>query len=672
MSPSDQIPTRGVSTLIASGAPGVEIKIVDTDYRVLARGTDELRLTLPEGVYMVDWMSGGQGSQKVVRLLPVPEPLIVSPDPAVGAGPAEALTAQSSAPEQAIAQTLDEMTRPSEVDYGSDLAVIIRAASPEAKTDLSAGLRLLNGDDVAMRSDGQDAAALQEETDNGYAARLYHVPAGDFRLRYVATTGETLDQTVPVMKDRRTVVFMSAGTGSVLIPDGETFQTVERQGVDPSRTVVVSVPRTALASALAEDARLAEILLHDLAVGRGSLGQAFTDALDAPDADPLLRVYAAAVILTRLDQGASPALDAPWPAEAPEQAAFAARWRARAALWLTSVLQTGAPPDVTPMLWRLQEAGEALAVKPPPLASPPMLDCAWGWAVAQSTRDPKAVPAGVSFRAAGRGTGGTAPWLTWRAASAKGGAPAAKGSKSGDLPAMVDAVASKVADIVNAIPASGSPDRRGDPLDFLSPDAKAMAVRAFEVADPQGLRTTDSAAAGARTDPVTELATLFGTPAPELQARLAQTLAELDDMIGGGGAPPGAVARTAASDPPALMRMVQVPDDPNKGRFGGAAERAGLVLSAAFAPTRNKAWVRVELTVEDRLNEMADGDQADLFLHDSFRPSRIAAVFRKGRASRTVTAWGGFTVGAWIPSRGVELELDLAQQDDAPAIIAER
>jgi len=34
-------------------------------------------------------------------------------------------------------------------------------------------------------------------------------------------------------------------------------------------------------------------------------------------------------------------------------------------------------------------------------------------------------------------------------------------------------------------------------------------------------------------------------------------------------------------------------------------------------------------------------------------------------------AWGGFTVGAWLPWRGIELELDLALLEGAPQVVRE-
>lgn len=665
MSRFDKSAPRGASVLIAQGDPGVEIQIVSPDYRVLVSGTGEVKADLPEGIYMVNWVAGGQTTQRVVRLLPLPEPLIVRPNASPTQGSAEDLTSSSKSEEQVFVKTLNEMTKPAHLDHESEVAIIIRAQSLEQKIDLSVGLRLLDHDEVAMKSDGRDAAELQHQTSDGYACRLYHVEPGAYRLRYLSMSGEILDQTVPAIKGRRTVIMMSAGVGKVMMPEGDRYRAVDYQGVDPARTVVVSTPRAAHAAQLAEVSRLAEILLHDLAFSGGSLGAAFAIELDATDADPLLRLYAAAVVISRTDQRTSPALDEPWPSTVSDQQAFCTRWRGRAAQWLSGILQEGSPPDVTALLWRLQGLGETLKVKTPALVSPPMLECAWAWAVAHSTQEPESMPTGLSFRAAGRSGGGTAPWLTWRAALAKGDQVGLDRPSADDLATTIEAVAAKVREIVKVDETTREPNQSSDALAFLSQDSKAMAVRAFEVTEREAVQQ----AAIQGLTPAMELATLFGSPAPELKSQLLQTLAELNAASGQKDAKS---SEAEARDPPGLMRPVLHPDDSNKGRFGSKAKRARLVLSVQFKATRNEEWVRSELIVEDQGGEIQDGDKVEFILHDSFRPNRVSAIFKKGRARQTVTSWGGFTVGAWIASRKVELELDLAEVEDAPAIIRDR
>ncbi len=109
---------------------------------------------------------------------------------------------------------------------------------------------------------------------------------------------------------------------------------------------------------------------------------------------------------------------------------------------------------------------------------------------------------------------------------------------------------------------------------------------------------------------------------------------------------------------PALQRPVLVKDDANKGRFGGAASRAGYTLSATFVETKRSTQVEILLLVcADRSLPPSYSDAVEFFLHSSFNPSRLKVKFRGHKASLTVRAGGGFTVGAWLPERRVELEV---------------
>jgi hypothetical protein len=660
MSLSDGKPPRAEAVLIARGPVGVEIQIVDTDYRVRARGTGEVKQTLPEGIYMVDWTSLGRTEQKIVRLLPISEPLVVSIDESVELQPRT---------RDAIEKAFSEIDRPSEIDHGSEVTIIIQGPADEEKIDLGASLRLLNVNELAMRSDRADAAAVQEQTFDGYVARFYRVAPGDFRLRYVSWNGQTLEQTVPAMRDRRTVVFVRAGKGTVLLAKDNAFTSVDYQGIDPSRTVIVSVPRSGSSSRPEECLRLAAVLLHDLAAGSGSLGSAFTANLDAVDADPLLLIYAASVVLTRLDRETSPALDATWPADLVKQEAFRKQWQDKALSWLNRTMLDGAPPDVTAVLWRLQAAGAIANAKAKSLSSPPMLECAWFWAVARSTSDPKAVPSSEGFRAVGRSGGGTTPWLTWRSASAKGDVATPANRGTGDLKSTIDAVASKVRALVASSPYDVPVDQSNDPLAFLSPVSRAVALRTLEVTEA---RSSDRSRKRG-VDPATELAVLFSVPATELKQKLLHASEELDAALGPREASAARSARAAStSDPPALRRMIVSPDDSNAGRFGGSAKSGDFVLRAEFAEAKRKNKVRVTLTVECEKPINVSHEQVEFFLHDSYEPDRIAVPFRKGKATLAVNAWGGFTVGAWLAARGLELELNLATIPGAPRIMVER
>jgi hypothetical protein len=128
--------------------------------------------------------------------------------------------------------------------------------------------------------------------------------------------------------------------------------------------------------------------------------------------------------------------------------------------------------------------------------------------------------------------------------------------------------------------------------------------------------------------------------------------------------------RRLAIDPPALDRPVRFLNDLSKGRFGGRASRKGYTLSASFTQ-ENQNWVFVTLvvTADPEHHEENFTRTVDFFLHDSFEPQRMQAVFRGHKATLQIRSWGGFTVGAWIAEAKVELELDLAKLDDAPRIV---
>ncbi|MFG1260175.1 pYEATS domain-containing protein [Xanthobacter flavus] len=124
---------------------------------------------------------------------------------------------------------------------------------------------------------------------------------------------------------------------------------------------------------------------------------------------------------------------------------------------------------------------------------------------------------------------------------------------------------------------------------------------------------------------------------------------------------------------PAFARPPGPRDDPNKGRFGGTAERAGYRLSATFERAEDRNRVLIQLIVEANPSaKVSLGDFAWFVLHPTFSPQVLKVAFRGSRARVRVQAWGGFTVGVWLPGSNVELECDLSAVKDAPATIRNR
>ncbi len=118
-------------------------------------------------------------------------------------------------------------------------------------------------------------------------------------------------------------------------------------------------------------------------------------------------------------------------------------------------------------------------------------------------------------------------------------------------------------------------------------------------------------------------------------------------------------------DPPALAHRSVRRDDPQYKRVGGKRSAGGYVLSATFEHGGDD-WTRILLEVRDETSQRDTGKTVEFFLHHTFEPNRIQATFRGGKATLSISAWGGFTVGAWILPDGVELELDLASVEGAP------
>ncbi|OAP43546.1 hypothetical protein ATB98_24480 [Sinorhizobium saheli] len=127
------------------------------------------------------------------------------------------------------------------------------------------------------------------------------------------------------------------------------------------------------------------------------------------------------------------------------------------------------------------------------------------------------------------------------------------------------------------------------------------------------------------------------------------------------------------SQMPAFGRPPGPDVDPNKGRFGGQARCNGFNLSATFEPTKSKDWVTINLTVEaERSVKIGVGDFAWFVLHPTFSPSALKVSFRGNRARLRIQAYGGFTVGVWLPKPNTELECNLAAIAGAPRIIQSR
>ncbi|MGR9237103.1 SIR2 family protein (plasmid) [Rhizobium leguminosarum] len=102
--------------------------------------------------------------------------------------------------------------------------------------------------------------------------------------------------------------------------------------------------------------------------------------------------------------------------------------------------------------------------------------------------------------------------------------------------------------------------------------------------------------------------------------------------------------------------------DPNKGKFGGSAERGGYILHATNIRERSQ-WVRFDLVVRGQGRKKLTAPVTFHF-HPTFEEEEETIEPAKGRARTTVNAVGAFTVGVEVD--GTKLELDLSNDDRFP------
>jgi len=604
--------------LNVDGPPGVEIQIVDGAYHVVARGASKLNVQLPQGVYIVRWLGFDRSAEEIVRLLPIKRPLhLKAPDSLKEVAPSASIHADTMS--ESALMTLAPSQRP----HDSDIVIFEQSRDLDGSENLSRGLRLFNNDDVAMRSDGGAVEAAAQTSDDviGWALRVYHVPPGNYRLRYYASSGETLDQSVVAIANRRTFVFLNQAEAQTLVADGDVYTRVKSRGVDPIKTVVLSAPLAGPTQPDPASVRRAEVLLHALAADEGPLDRRMLREVEARDADPLVRLYAAVLILERLGRKVSPGLDDPYPSRANKEFSrleqvFLGRWR-KEAKKLVSNIGSGFPlPDVVACRWHLagETAGAIINVS---ITAPPMLDPCWQWAVEHGAVFAGSIADGPSIRGATRGRVAASPWLVWRASAAKevviglGTEPTRIRPLDGlvESPRLSEAV-ERLAGAINQTnlrervgsERSGTSDN--DPLRELSAEGRNVALAALASGvdihkpfDPATIR---------------KLASLLLAPPRELEERLRHTADELGQFaVREGQSDTTATTPQQHTSPPALRRRIKDFDDPNKGRFGGLARAGGFDVTVSFAPTNDTGWVLVHLKVQaDDSVVLLDGERA--------------------------------------------------------------
>ena len=131
--------------------------------------------------------------------------------------------------------------------------------------------------------------------------------------------------------------------------------------------------------------------------------------------------------------------------------------------------------------------------------------------------------------------------------------------------------------------------------------------------------------------------------------------------------------RGLESGSPEAIRLPDIgpithPDDPQKGRFGGLAERNFRKLEAKVTPSTSKGFYNVDISVRstDEVNHPLK-EKVIFYIHDSFRPSVYTITPVNGKAEdNEILSYGAFTVGAVADHGETLLELDLAEDPSFP------
>lgn len=638
--------------------PGIAIRLLNSSLQEIDRSTESLHTAQPEGLYLVEWSSAGRRSQTMVRLDARNDGIEIAFDPSdMGS---DAVLEPNTNERAALVNAVSTAIEPSS---DSSVVVIVSAGENVSVDMQDLNVRLFDRSDVAMRRTSEDAPFL--ELSPRERAYRYRIKPGRYYIGFKSLLGDRLGQSVPAFAGRQTLVFLSVAATGLIVADGEKFGQETSIGVDPVKTTVITIRGDEDNYRVRERVRLAGMLLYDLANRTNSLSNDVVSVLDDSLTDPLLRLYGSLVALSSFERGD---ISLSGDVMLGNVATISGQsWIQRIDRWIGNPGQSGLPTDALAACWELARLApgafseEARMSWPSRLETPPMLECAWRWAIEESVVRPEAVRGTAIVAATARSSGGTSPWLCWRQSATK--ARSIPGNVKSDLPSLVSEVAQKASVLVAAAQTKPRVVRR---LETLGPDIQATALRSLQLGLPDSDR-------GGSAD-ITQMAVSLGLPSTQLRKRLARTSKALDVAvaslnIGNDGAAVAAPPSSNFASAPGLSRRVQDREDPQKGRFGGESWRDGFELSAEFDQADSRNWSRILLRV---IGPGDDGDDVQFHLHDSFKPPLVVRRFKYSAASLTVTAWGGFTVGVWIPAHAVELELDLASIDNAPEIVRSR
>lgn len=626
MSRSEGLPTARIEV----AAPlGTAITVSDGGFATVAHATTRLGKDLPDGVYTLTLSEGEIARQWIVRLRAGKVWRYPGDVPSSELGEGTPHDPMANARRTWLAEHLVGLRG----NGGTEVVVVVSSLNFDATASLERSIRLRDED---HRIPSPERVQLLE---GGHTLIRFIVPEGMYRLSFETFERRRVEQSIYVVSGRRTIVLMGYGQTSIVEKVKGASRIKKRRGIDPARTTVVSMGPNATTDELADQIRLAGILLFLLRTRVTTADVGIAQAMTDEAVDPYLRLYAAIAVIvlpgtvlqrlaTSLDRSAS---DEDTPAEDEARRLHSGLCRFRG--W----------PDLRCLGWRLGRGVDE------PLDYLPMLEVNWRWASSQSVREgSRQVISPEVVAGAKRADANAAPWLVVGAASAAPVQAVADGVE--ELMPELTLIANKVAEALrpaNAERAGSSPGNETSSfLDaaWLSPPTERLV---------QSIVQTGGAERWASGDPVLlmQLAASLGEPIAELAQTIRTAYRELRLILD-----------KAASDPDNIWNT-----DPHKGQFGGKPECRGAMLDIELVTERDDfEALALQLVVTASPKAQPLQSYVTFYLHPTFSPSVEMVPVTDGVARFSFHAWGAFTIGVETAD-GRRLELDLAEQIILPA-----
>ncbi len=376
---------KEVTVLEVEGPLGVPIQVMDGKLRTIATGAGRLSAALPQGIYTVRW-SGSEPEERTVRLFASPRPTIVK-----GGGSAQEFGAIALSG-GGLLETMGSQNpsagspRPSRPRPATTLCIVVETDEEVmVKSDAARSLRILD----ARR---REVARWSEQTKRSRGRLEAALPPGTYVLVFRSTGGRLVEQSVVITPGFQTVVRLANERGYEFRGREGYRKLTAIRGVDPARTVILSVPlgRPSLPD---HDMSRAQTLLRSLYARRTLLDELLLD-LSASDQDPYVQLYCALVIGKALREDPN-----------------ANGWATGIAERIADALPREFESDAVGLRCGLGRADPLQ--RHDRLSAPPMLAVSWRWLTERTLSAPGVIVRNELMEAASDAPSAFLPWLVW-------------------------------------------------------------------------------------------------------------------------------------------------------------------------------------------------------------------------------------------------------------------